>query len=407
MKKQLFIAMLFLMTLVSQAQSNYKKGYIITNEKDTIYGLIDFRTDRINQESCKFKLSPDDKETIYSPNDIMGYRFTNEGKYYVAHDIEIEGIAKRVFLEFMVQGVMNLYSYHGKQQYFFFEDADGKMSMITKNPDKIEDTRLIKDTKYKGALIYLFKDYDSMKSSAERAEFNQKSMIDIAKKYHNEVCTTGEECIVFENTNPDDSGIRVKLSAYLGLQLFTYKIADYFENLHNSTSIAPAIGGQINLYNPRWSKSFSLLADISFSRFEKKHFKILAPPEEFGTGRANRIYDYKGFSFSGKVGFKYTYPKHQFRPSIEAGFSSLFMFGESGTLTYEYQNTTTNTVSNEYKLRSNYYGYYVAAGLDYNLQKDNFLFIRLSYEGYIQNDKLQSNFKDNLSVPQIKLGYTF
>lgn len=402
MKKHIFIFFALLVSSISLAQNNYKEGYIINNENDTIYGLIDFRTDQMNNKQCRFKLSQDEQSTTYYPGDILGYRFSNEGKYYISHEINIDGSPRKVFLEFMVQGIMNLYSYYDQQQYFFFENQDGSMEMITKNPDRIENLKLITDTKYKGALIYLFKDHSSLQKDAESSDFSQKSMIDITKKYHNEVCTTGEECIVFENKAPDKSGLRVKIGAYLGMQFFTYGFYNHVDDkFDNSSCLAPSIGGQLSFINPRWSESLSLVIDMSFSKFKKDNDKFIVMKEN----RANRIYSYEGYTFGAKAGFRYTYPKYRFKPNIEIGFSSLFFLDKSSKITFEYPDS--NMAPTDYSMRHRFIGAYFSVGGSYDIYKKQSLFLLFSYDLFISNDKSQANSKDKFNIPQLKLGYNF
>ena len=69
------------------AQGNYVPGYIITNNNDSISGLIDFKPDKQNSQYCRFRLSETEPEQIFYPGDISRYRFINEGKYYVSHEI--------------------------------------------------------------------------------------------------------------------------------------------------------------------------------------------------------------------------------------------------------------------------------------------------------------------------------
>ena len=63
MKTTAFTLILMLIGILAvQAQDNYKLGYIITNENDTINGWIDYRTDAQNGEVCKFKTTENGKE---------------------------------------------------------------------------------------------------------------------------------------------------------------------------------------------------------------------------------------------------------------------------------------------------------------------------------------------------------
>jgi len=84
MKKALLILCSFILLLSANAQSNFKPGYLITNDNDTVYGFVDYRTDQMNAEMCRFRQANDDKTQIYSPEQINGYRFIEEGKFYVS-----------------------------------------------------------------------------------------------------------------------------------------------------------------------------------------------------------------------------------------------------------------------------------------------------------------------------------
>lgn len=63
----------------------------------------------------------------YSPDEISGYRLS-EGKVYVSRDIGLAGSEKKVFLQKLVQGDMDLYFYtEDELQRFFLETQDGQL----------------------------------------------------------------------------------------------------------------------------------------------------------------------------------------------------------------------------------------------------------------------------------------
>lgn len=195
---------------------------------------------------------------------------------------------------------------------------------------------------------------------------------------------------------------------YTGLQLSTYIFSEK-QGSYTSKNVAPLIGGQMNIFNPRWSKSFSAQIDLSFSIFEKKTNEIYNQ----GGNDASwtyKVYDYKGYSFSGKLGIRYIYPKYKCRPVIEAGFSSLFFIDLSCEkyVTWVYtasKNTTSEAI--DYKMKSNYYGYYAGLGMDYCIRNEQAVFFRVQFENYVKRDSTEENYNDNARVPQIKIGYTF
>ena len=77
----LFIALSIHMFQV-KSQTDFRPGYVIKNEGDTVYGVIDYRGDQLMSKVCKFKNS-NNKLFSYSPFDIQSFRFV-DGKYYVS-----------------------------------------------------------------------------------------------------------------------------------------------------------------------------------------------------------------------------------------------------------------------------------------------------------------------------------
>ena len=389
MKKILVLLTTVCLSSILCAQSNYDQGYIITNQQDTVTGWINLRTNKNNQKQCEFKPDLNTVEKIYFPQDIAGYRFTNSGKYYVSREIRLKGTPQKVFLEFLVKGIMNLYYYEDAVEYYFFENQDGKMEVISREPERVENMIVYEDYKYIGQIRYLFQDYKSIAQNADKLKFNQKSMMGIVEDYHNEVCTTGESCIIFQNEHPDDKGLRCKISVYTGLQLSTYVFyVTYSSDTYSSvtqtqSNLSPVLGVQVNLLNPHWSKSFSIQLDASLSQLKGD----LPETRYWYVGMKS----YENLATSVRLGVKYTYPKFKISPTAEAGVAYTYLKEKKDV----------------YLLRRSSYGYYLAAGADYAIKTSHAFFVRLVYEDYPFLDMVQVNGGDKMSLPHIKIGYTF
>ncbi len=114
MKNLLLLLLASFFSLTSYSQRNYQEGYVIPLQGDTLRGWIDFRSDKLNSTTCTFKADLTAQEREYYPKDIYGYRYLNDGKFYVSKEIEIDGVKKNVFLEFLLEGIENLY-YSGRE----------------------------------------------------------------------------------------------------------------------------------------------------------------------------------------------------------------------------------------------------------------------------------------------------
>ena len=115
-----------------QAQRDYRKGYIITNRQDTIYGWIDYRGDIRNSKVCSFKKTENDQATEYSPSDILAYRFI-DSKFYVSKNVGTADAPNQVFLEYLVNGLANLYYFRDENSndHYYIEN-DGRFIELSR-----------------------------------------------------------------------------------------------------------------------------------------------------------------------------------------------------------------------------------------------------------------------------------
>ena len=401
-------------------QKNYVKGYITKNNNDTVAGLINFRLDEQNAQSCLFKLSETTPEQIFYPGDILNYRFSDEGKYYVSHKIIIDSISRLVFLEYLVDGTMNLYYYKDSKtflEYYFFEDEYGKMTMLEKKPDKIIKSVIHSDNEYIGVLTYLFQDYPTVRKKLSKGPipmtYERGNMIEISKEYHKQTCDSGQECIVFANDYKKQY-VDVKFSVYGGLQIMNYSLhlllenPEYIPGPMNSTY--PTIGGQVFITSPRRSKSFGLLLDIGISGIKGKHED--ASGTTFPTYRK---FEFEASILMGKIDAKYVYPKGKIRPSVEAGFSYFYLFNKSNHLHTErkvYEDIKIKDIDDYQSLPvPSLLGFNCGIGLDWMLKNNKSICCRISYDDVnsMKNKQAKTTyyFTNRIKAGQIKVGYTF
>jgi hypothetical protein len=417
--KKLLIPLFILTGMISQAE-NFRSGYVITNEGDTIFGQIDLRTNIVNKEKCIFR-SDTGIITTYYPFDIHGYFCTEDGKYYVSRNVEIDGAYFNFFVEYLVKGIMNLYYIELQYEasigdfnynknivpYYLFEKEDGTLLLVTKAPDRInENNKVIVDKYYQRQLGYAFKDIDSIKNDYSTMSFSQKSMINIAQQYHHAVCTTGEECVVFNQLKPDYHGGVFKISVYAGVQMAVFPIklyhnlSSYYYNhsypLH-IFSISPVIGAEISVKNPRISKSLAFVASLDLSSiYGTKDITYTV-----NTLIVSTVTLHNKFACivpSVNLGMKYTDPnlKWKIKPSFKIGASYR-------CIPPVYPKNTFPVV--------HAFGGFASAGFDYALKNSNSLNFSIDFSGYIPIYKYSQTYNLYKSapiyIPAVKLGYTF
>lgn len=395
--KSIFIFLFITISVYSQ--SNFQKGYLITNSNDTIFGLIDFSTDLVNSKVCIFKNEVLDSIVYYSPKQIAGYRIDNEGKYYVSRIIEVDKVKIDVFLEFLVQGIINLYYYPKGNDYYFFETPNGELYGVTKAydyiipeenpilPGMIEKKMLLKtDKKYLGVLAYVFKDDKSLKDEIPNTEFSRSAFIKITKKYHENVCKTGNSCVVFEN-NYKKKYNKYNFTAFSGFEINDTKITKGPFANSNSSTTTPILGFALSLSNNRLINGMGIFAEATVSKVDEIY--------DFIVSNKNYVYTFNGMKINYAAGLEYIYQKGKFRPSFNAGISQNNFFIKDRKIDPVYYTRNDDGLTQQWS-----WGLKLGLGVDYLLKNNHFIVLKMLLSR-------NANDQDNNNTYQLRLGYKF
>lgn len=375
---------LFLFCLINlQGQTNFIPGYIVTNENDTLQGLLDYRGDIRNSRKCEFKENENALAKEFLPFSIKGYRFT-ESKYYVSKYVLSEGNKTPVFLEFLVNGISDLYFYNaGIEDHYYIEKADGKLIELTNEfkPVQVDGNNYISESKkYIGILKLAFADCQQLFPMIKGARLEEKSLIAITKKYHDYMCD-GEKCIVYEKQLPV---VRVKFGSFISMNgsFLTFNKNPLYQAIHFRMAAYPTIGLQLNTSMPKANEKLSFQVS---GEFGKSYF--------YGTGinPANSAFEeinLHAFLLKGKVGFKYTYPKGKIRPTLLIGGNIIKLMKTNGKRIEERLSYST-VYTSEWKdvpVSDMLLGYHVDLGIDYYHSATLVPFVKLGYESSVGNN---------------------
>jgi hypothetical protein len=224
MKTRLSLHLLFLLLFSANltGQINYKKGFLITNQQDTLRGLIrDAGTIR-NSKVCLFKADLHSIPVEYYPTDI-GYFVLEGDKQYKSTEVFDKGEFKKVFMEVLIKGHVNLYYYNKNNEMKFFieKTKDSPIALINqKIPVPISSTGLyglinndlaplqserfeeqfnanIYIDLYKDTLSTLFSDQPELVNELPNLKYTHRSMMGITKEYNFRACG-GNNCLDYE-----------------------------------------------------------------------------------------------------------------------------------------------------------------------------------------------------------------
>jgi hypothetical protein len=316
MKKQCLLGciVIFFFTSWVNGQVNFRPGFIITNNQDTVYGQIDYRSDIRMSEVCTFRTKQKEK-IIYSPDEIFGFKFES-GRFFISNEV----YGKLRFVEILVEGELSIYYYddNTKPRYFFKTDIKGKlielkyfertvtinehgMSSDGKNY-RVVDHKVSKGYGKPGEYSIKsqeFKDilHDSLKVDGELSNFinkmekpNHSDLIDLAKYYH-KLISSNEESIVYADLN--------KKSFYeLSIGWININYRDFWTN---ETYLIYSLKGNLPLANRKIFLGYGIqYAPVNFEYYSRK-------------------YSYKLFRLP--LSIRYQYPGNYFKPNVALGLN--------------------------------------------------------------------------------------
>jgi hypothetical protein len=315
----------------TKAQTNFQPGFYITHQYDTIYGEIDNRGDLRNSRICDFRSNEKAESKSFAPGEIIAYRFTGEGKYYISKEITVKEETQEVFLEFLVNGISNLYYYRGEgSDRYFLESGDGTMTELTNNliESEVDGVAYIrKSNLYVGQMKATFGDCPEIQSKVDKARFNHKSLIELTREYHEYTCD-GEKCIIYEKPS---QAILISGGVYVGVLRSSLDFPSYYGSDMDFASDASykwyqeytfgkqtdmVVGLQFRFTLPRANEKLALILLTEY--FQGDYYAYTEDRSNPGLliqMEANAHVS----SLNTMAGLLYTFPKGKIRPSLAVG----------------------------------------------------------------------------------------
>ncbi|MDD5185383.1 MAG: hypothetical protein PHS84_09005 [Paludibacter sp.] len=304
MKRLILILIAFFVIVVLKAQTDFRPGYILKNEKDTLFGEVDYQNDISLSKICSYRASSTDTVHHYYPGQIFGFRF-NDSKFFISKMVD----GNDVFLEFLIKGKFNVYYLKkGIDSHYFFDKENVPLTELPYS----EGVKMENNVKYSytstnhiGLLTYYMQDAPKLADEIQSIKKpDHKNLIKLATDYHYVVCD-GEKCITYEKKIP---AFKINPELVGGL---------FLANISNPDN-------QLNLFQ------FGVVGHVWMPRVDERYyFKtgliFLSAP---GTGI---ISPFTKIPFQ----FEYQYPKGIFRPRIGFGlnFYNFYIVNMFSTLT--------------------------------------------------------------------------
>jgi len=201
--KHFLILLLLPVSFLTNAQSNYKEGTVITNNSITINGFINYREWRKNPDKIQFKTTLNDEAVqTFTPDSIAGFSVTGYESYSsytvsvstgevifqsLKDMLDTATVTKSVFLKSIGKGDrVNLYSYADdiKVRFYILDKRQTLPSELVYRK-YISNGREISQTLYRQQLSVLAEEYGllgTMEENIIAAEYSSRDMKNIVAK---------------------------------------------------------------------------------------------------------------------------------------------------------------------------------------------------------------------------------
>lgn len=193
--KSFILILSLIVSLGVMGQDNFKKGYVITLENDTLFGKINDAGGFKNSRLCTFKPYKKHRVTEYLPGEIKGYRMLND-KYYVSKAVGDKEGTKHKFIEVIIEGPVSLYhDRKSSEKAFYIQKKDSdliplvyQMGQLRYKPEEnaavlYSPTYTLHNRIYQDNLYNFFADSKKIQDRVSATDYDAKSLSTITKDY--------------------------------------------------------------------------------------------------------------------------------------------------------------------------------------------------------------------------------
>lgn len=386
MKKVLICLILSLIISQLYSQFDFRPGCIIMNSGDSIYGLIDLRSDFSNCQHIYFKNDSNSNRIEYFPDHLKAYYFI-DGKYYVTKDIKLQDDEKKVFLELLLLGKVNLLygviedentqDIQSYRKHLFFVEKD--TNLIAINNDIITQynstgkTIIRNSNQYKGVLKLLFSDCPEIYKPVDYVDFSQEGLISITKDYHDKMCPD-IQCIIYEKPKSKRKyylGVEYNF-AFPGLNFYSSE-KKVFSNSSPEKNFSIGVFGATHLDN-NYRVWFHVNMKYLYQSYNDSGLFINVYPA---------YYEYKVNSVQMELLLKYRFSLAKLKPYFSGGLIIGYITNDQFQVNYEV--TTRSAYAYDEKF---IYGIKAGAGIEYSIFSKLNIYISFDYNYYTTNRKM-------------------
>jgi hypothetical protein len=329
MKKKITLAVVLInIFILSYSQKGYDRGYIVTSKFDTLRGFIKTQSNYMNSRLCEFIKGGDSESRKYTPEDLISYRITDK-KYYVSKEVKVDSVPLKLFLEYLVHGIADLYYLKEQKQEYYFLDKDNQMVQLNNDGKVItrvenqgkSDEKIMTFYKpslqYKRMMTVLFQDIPELQKRINNLNYDYRSLINITVDYHNAVCPD-KECIDYTKQATQS----IFIEPWAGYRMETMSLKKSSDHA-KSSSVGFGINLRLKPFKGYSKWDFITGLAVVQSSFSKDFFSSI-----YAVANPNQQFDYllkaKYVSLMLPLTGEYTFTDGKIRPYASVSLINFF-----------------------------------------------------------------------------------
>lgn len=264
---------------ISFAQKNFKPGFVVVGQQDTLHGYINSRNWNRNPVSVEFRKTPKSENRIYDIAEISAFKVEDESYVKAAVMVDVSPTnlnelsssptptiePQTVLLRILVNGPKNLFclvTRTGRKHFFIGRNQAYEPLINYRYNHTGGQAMVIKVESFKEQLQKYLEDCHSLKSEIAKLDYDLNAISELFQKYY--------DC---QHTQPTFAAHREQLTFQTGILAgmsvsklrFIGSSPQHLTETDYKSSYRPSAGLFLNLTFPRTRKKLSLNNEIMFT----------------------------------------------------------------------------------------------------------------------------------------------
>jgi len=284
---------------------DYRPGYIIRNNMDSVSGYVEYATEKKNTSYCMFRSSRKGESVKLTPEELSAYGFIDD-KRYTSTVWPDSTVKEKVFVKVLTNGPLKLYQY--RQSFLVRKDnlmllPVPKKQMVRNDGGSLSS---VVDVRYKGLLNILVAD---CKLATGETKYTENDLTKLAVDYNK--CKGFEE--VAKKRKPM---FKLNYSAFGGYSKTKLNVYDYPVSLEPSSTVTSGLG--LDISSPR-------VFDRIFFTINASYLKNIFQVYNKTTQDDDIIHQEAVMNFTSikiPFGIRYNFLRNENTPYIKIGFTT-------------------------------------------------------------------------------------